>query len=47
MREDEIDATCSLDDYMRNLYKILVGKREGNSQLERGRCRWDSKYCTV
>lgn len=47
MREDEIDAACSLDVYVRDLYKILAGKCEGNRQLGRGRCRWDGNYCTV
>jgi hypothetical protein len=47
MMEDESDAACSLDEYGRNVYKILVGKREGKRQLGRGRCRWDGKYCSV
>jgi hypothetical protein len=47
MREGKIDAACSLIEYMRNVYKILVGKREEKRQLGRGRCRWDSRHCTV
>jgi hypothetical protein len=47
MMEDESDAACSWDDYMRNVYKILVGKHEGKRQHGRVRCRWDGKYCTV
>jgi hypothetical protein len=47
MLEDESDAACSLDEYVRNVYKILVGKREGKRQFGKGRCRWGRKYCTV
>jgi hypothetical protein len=47
MMEDERNAACSLDEYVRNVYKILLGKLEGKRQLGRGRCRWDSKYCIV
>jgi hypothetical protein len=36
----EMGRTCSTNGEKRNVYTLLVGKREGKRSLGRPRCRW-------
>jgi hypothetical protein len=38
--EDETGRACSTNDEKRKVYRLLVGKSEGNKLLGRPRCRW-------
>jgi hypothetical protein len=41
IEKNEMDAACSADEEGRSVYRILVGKPEGNRPLERPRRRWE------
>jgi hypothetical protein len=41
LREDEIGVACDTHEGRRNVYKILVGKSEGNRQLGGFGRMWD------
>jgi hypothetical protein len=40
VKENEMDKACSMNVEKRNVYRILVGKPEGQRALERPRRRW-------
>jgi hypothetical protein len=40
--EDEMGGACSTSGEMRDLYKVLVGKRKGKRPLGRPRPRWEN-----
>jgi hypothetical protein len=40
VKEDEMGGACSTNGEKRNVYRILVGKPEGNRPLGRPRRRW-------
>jgi hypothetical protein len=42
MKEDEMGDTCSMQEELRNAYKVLVGKREGKRTLVGPRRKWEN-----
>jgi hypothetical protein len=38
--KNEMGGACSADGEERGMYRVLVGKPEGKSPLERPKCRW-------